>query len=290
VGSISFLRLVLFRSTHHLRSFLVSSLFLFLLCFASIRVEFLNLLVCHFQFVARITIMSESSEASSNLGYSGVRGDDEYGNVSSSPSSSSVAASGESGDRGAVDESRGVPVADAAGSSRQVASVAAVDDERVPLVVVGGSTSGLAAEIPVSEDPGRQQRDRKLRDVKVVADSCDTRYRNGSCSDADQERLKMYSCEWGFEHLDYAFRLVGKKRKPSEVTKDGCSVVFYEECFKGGLRLPLAPFFCRVLRYFGLAWSQLAANTWRVLVSYVVFCQYKGWTPSIIVIRCLYFL
>ncbi|OMO94409.1 hypothetical protein CCACVL1_06015, partial [Corchorus capsularis] len=55
---------------------------------------------------------------------------------------------------------------------------------------------------------------------------------------------------------------------------------------KGGRVAP--PFIAEFCNYYGVAPSQLIPNTWKILISYIVVCVYKGWTPFVTVIRHLF--
>ncbi|OMO73810.1 Transposase (putative), gypsy type [Corchorus olitorius] len=63
---------------------------------------------------------------------------------------------------------------------------------------------------------------------------------------------------------------------------------FYRLAFDFGFRLPVHPFIVEVCRYYGVALTQFVPNTWKILISYIVVCVYKGWTPHVSVIRFLF--
>ncbi|OMO59927.1 hypothetical protein CCACVL1_24527 [Corchorus capsularis] len=72
------------------------------------------------------------------------------------------------------------------------------------------------------------------------------------------------------------------------IRKGGRVAFFYNKAFKCGFRLPAHPFIIELCNYYGVAPSQLVPNTWKILISYIIICMYKGWTLYVVVIRHLF--
>uniref|UniRef100_A0ACD5XS27 Uncharacterized protein n=1 Tax=Avena sativa TaxID=4498 RepID=A0ACD5XS27_AVESA len=57
------------------------------------------------------------------------------------------------------------------------------------------------------------------------------------------------------------------------------SLCVYAHALEAGMRVPLHPFFSEALGHFGLAPAQLSPDGWRVLVGFVVLCDFAGVAP-----------
>ncbi|KAL6905321.1 hypothetical protein ACP4OV_002922 [Aristida adscensionis] len=59
------------------------------------------------------------------------------------------------------------------------------------------------------------------------------------------------------------------------------SICVYEGMLESGMRVPLHPFYCEVLRHYGLAPSQFAPNAWRYIAAFTVLCTDIGVRPRL---------
>ncbi|XP_077227709.1 uncharacterized protein LOC143860780 isoform X2 [Tasmannia lanceolata] len=74
-------------------------------------------------------------------------------------------------------------------------------------------------------------------------------------------------------------------RAPNE----NVDVCIYEDSLKAGFRFPIHPFVMEVLRFYGLAPSQVAPNSWRIVVGFMyVMKEVLGRDPSVEVFRRCY--
>ena len=66
-------------------------------------------------------------------------------------------------------------------------------------------------------------------------------------------------------------------------------VCFFEVTFDNGLRFPLHPFMKGVLQHFNICPSQLAPNSWGILVGLLTFFRYRGLgVPSVALLLHLF--
>ncbi|KAL6906387.1 hypothetical protein ACP4OV_003988 [Aristida adscensionis] len=63
------------------------------------------------------------------------------------------------------------------------------------------------------------------------------------------------------------------------------SICVYEDILAAGMRVPLHPFYCEVLRHCSLAPSQLDHNAWRHMAAFVVLCSDVGVKPRLHLFR-----
>ncbi|TVU07317.1 hypothetical protein EJB05_47367, partial [Eragrostis curvula] len=63
------------------------------------------------------------------------------------------------------------------------------------------------------------------------------------------------------------------------------AICVYEDALDAGMRLPLHPFYSKLLRHYGLAPSQLTPNAWRYMAAFVVLCSDLGHKPRLSVFR-----
>ncbi|KAF0901571.1 hypothetical protein E2562_003544 [Oryza meyeriana var. granulata] len=63
------------------------------------------------------------------------------------------------------------------------------------------------------------------------------------------------------------------------------AVCVYAQALEAGMRVPLHPFVCEVLRHFGLAPSEVAPNGWRIMAGFLVLSHHAGVPPSLAVFR-----
>lgn len=63
------------------------------------------------------------------------------------------------------------------------------------------------------------------------------------------------------------------------------AVCVYKDALEAGMRVPLHPFACDVLRHFGLAPSEVTPNGWRIMAGFLVLSHHAGVPPSLAVFR-----
>lgn len=99
----------------------------------------------------------------------------------------------------------------------------------------------------------------------------------------DLDRLRM---EYSIPN-DIKLKIPGKSHTPNHPPRG--YVTLHLECFRLGVRLPLQPYFIKILGKLSLSHGQLNSNRWRVLFSlYVLYYRCGMSVPSIKEIKYLY--
>jgi hypothetical protein len=99
-----------------------------------------------------------------------------------------------------------------------------------------------------------------------------------------QKSLDALCGKHGIDTKQFAPVLAGDRRACSPPPAG--AVCVYADALVAGMRVPLQPFFSEVLSHFGLAPSQLAPNSWRIMAAFAALSRSAGeHSPSVAVFR-----